>query len=256
MDGVSLCARFSIATNRLQFCGPSDAEPALYAAIVEGKGTAAARTALAQFEALYPYLAAIGERHGRDPFDREVVEAYWIGNELLEGFGAPEFRRLLDTLVARGLSRRAAERLTAHLPDGSVPHHAFHVAFVGVGEVTGHVPTTLANLESCRPALGRVTGRAPGRIEVERVPWVVGNGRLEDGAPTRTWLSYDDRILGSFALGAAVAVHWSHPAIVLSEPQAERLQRWTTRSREVANRALPALRALDPGPAAAGAAQR
>lgn len=256
MDGVSLCARFSIATNRLQFCGPRDAEPALYAAIVDGRGGDAARVALSRFEALYPYLVAIGHRHDRDPFDRRVVEAYWIGNELLEGFGAPEFRALLEQLGRRGLPRRTVQRLLAHLPPGALPHHVFHVAYVGVGEVTGHVPTTLANMEACRPSFGRVTARDPGRLEVERSPWTARDGRLDDGPPARSWLAYDPRILGPFEVGATVAVHWSHPTMILTEDEARRLRTWTSRSVGAANAALPSLRVLADDAPPSGPAQR
>ena len=76
MDGVQLGARFSIATNRLQYCGPADAEPLLYQAIASGERLDAARRSLMRFEALMPYLEAIGAKHGKDPFDLAVVEPY------------------------------------------------------------------------------------------------------------------------------------------------------------------------------------
>src|SRR3989304_5557246 len=84
MNGVQLCARFSLATTRLRYCGPEDADSILYQTVVKATDTGAARTALEKFEALLPYLEAIARKHGLDPFDRDVVEAYWVGNELLE----------------------------------------------------------------------------------------------------------------------------------------------------------------------------
>ena len=155
-DGIALCARFSLATNRLNYCGPADAGPALSAAIRSGRGSPAARRALEEFEALMPYLEAIGAAHDLDPFAPEVVEAYWIGNDLLERLGRPEFLGLLDRLRARGLPRSLAERLRARAPDRPILNHMFHVAYVGVGNVTGHVPTSLENMEACRVAWGEV----------------------------------------------------------------------------------------------------
>lgn len=243
-DGAALCARFSLATNRLQYCGPNDAEGPLYRAIVEGTDLDRARDALRRFEALYPYLAAIGERHQLDPFDAQVVEAYWIGNRLLDDFGRERFIALLHTLGRRGLPPRTVDRLVAHLPERPLPHHAFHVAYVGVGEVTGHVPTTLANLEACRPAPARVTRCLPGELEVERRPLVVDGGRLELGPPTRERRPFDPRIVPEPRVGDWVALHWGHPALLLHEAQRAALEEYTRRSIAAANEALPALRTL------------
>jgi len=242
MDGVALCARFSIATNRLQFCGPSDAEPALYRTITRGRDRELARVALSRFEALYPYLVAIGAKHSLDPFDERVVEAYWLGNSLLDGFTAEEFRRLLLALNRRGLPRSTTERLTSHLPGRPIPHHAFHVTFVGVGEVTGHVETTLANMEACRPGLGEVTGKDAEFLSVERHPLRLVHGKLGLGPAARSRVRYDPLILPGLEVGDRVALHWDHPALVLTKSQAEALTRYTEESLAAANEALPGLR--------------
>src|SRR3972149_5287793 len=85
-SGVALAARFSLPTNRLRYCGPDDAQAPFVRAITEGKDLNAAREALLRFEAPAPSLAAIAAKHGKDPLDHDVVEAYWIGNRLLDDF--------------------------------------------------------------------------------------------------------------------------------------------------------------------------
>ena len=244
MDGVALCARFSIATNRLQYCGPRDAEPLLYRAITANSGLAAARDALRRFEALNPYLEAIAEKHGLDPFDESVVEAYWIGNGLLDAFDRHDFERILDTLVRRGLPRSTAQRLRALLPPDPIPHHVFHVAFVGVGEVTGHVETTLSNMEACRPAWARVTAVADSTLRVRGPALGLTGGRLNLDQEVERTLPYDVAMLPELKVGDTVAVHWSLPGLALSPGQAQALAGFTQRSLEAANRALPQLRAL------------
>lgn len=244
MDGAALCARFSIATNRLQYCGPRDAEPVLYRAITEGADLERARDALRRFEALRPYLEAIAEKHGLDPFDPAVVEAYWIGNDLLESFDRADFARLLESLVRRGLPRVTAGRLRRLLPEHPIPHHAFHVAFVGVGEVTGHVETTMANMESCRPAWAQVTSIGPNTVRLRGPTLRLSEGRLTLEETTERTLAYDPAILPGLGNGDTVAVHWSHPAIALSPTQAVALAKYTQRSIDAANEALPQLRAL------------
>ena len=251
MDGVALCARFSIATNRLAYCGPADAEPALYDAVITGRGSPRAREALSRFEALMPYLEAIGAATGRDPFDREVVEAYWVGNDLLEAVDRPRFLALLHALTRRGLPPSIARRLAEHLPSAPVAHHVFHVAFVGVGAVTGHVPTTLPNLEACRPAWAEVVAVGEQELEVAG-PTVHAHGpRLALEGRTPRTLRYDPKALDGVRVGSRVAVHWSWPALLLDARSSHELERWTARSLDVANEALPAL-GVDLGPAAPG----
>ncbi len=244
MEGVQLAARFSIATNRLKYCGPADAEPALFRTIVEGRDLEAARTALLRFEALEPYLTAIATKHGLDPLDHDVVEAYWIGNGLLDDFTREDFRGILETLMRRGLPRSMAEAFAAHLPERPLPHHVFHVSYVGVGTVTGHVKTTLPNMEACRPAWARVVHVSKGELEVEKSTLVYTRARLGIGPAVRETLAYDPRILPRVRKGDHVALHWNWPAHVLTERQLENLKRYTERSLASANEALAELRAL------------
>ncbi len=243
MQGVQLAARFSIATNRLKYCGPAEAEPALYRTIVEGKDLEASRKALVKFEALEPYLRAIAEKHGLDVLDHDVVEAYWIGNELLDDFTRDDFRVLLDGLARRGLPRSMATRLAKHLPEHPLPHHVFHVAFVGVGMVTGHVETTLSNMEACRPSWATVVRKTKGSLVVEKPALVVEKGRLGLGPPVQETVSYDPRVLPGVGRGDSVVLHWSWPTMVLDGGQLTSLKEYTARSLESANEALVDLRA-------------
>ncbi len=242
MQGVQLAARFSIATNRLKYCGPAEAEPVLFRTIAEGKDLEASRTSLLRFEALEPYLRAIAAKHGRDPLDHDVVEAYWIGNALLDGFTREDFRRILEALTRRGLPRTMAEALAAHLPDRPLPHHAFHVTYVGVGNVTGHVKTTLPNMEACRPAWARVVRVSKDKLEVEKPPLEYAEGRLRLGTPVQETVAYDPAVLPRVRKGDHVALHWSWPALVLTDGELANLREYTERSLSAASDALAELR--------------
>lgn len=202
--------------------------------------------ALEGFEALWPYLQAIGAKHHLDPLDPKVVEAYWIGNELLDPFGREDFRKLLTALQRRGLPASIAERLAHHLPKEPIPHHMFHVAFVGVGAVTGHVPTTLANLEACRPAWATVLERRPESLRILRPSLQVGAGRLVWGPDVASEIAYDPQTIPDVHDGRSVVVHWSWPALVLTEAQLGTLRDFTERSMAAANEALPAMQVFSP----------
>ncbi|MGA8543504.1 MAG: DUF6390 family protein [Thermoplasmata archaeon] len=241
MDGVDLGARFSIATNRLQYCGPAEAAPLLYRAITSGEGRAEAARALSGFEALMPYLEAIAVKHGRDPFDEEVVEAYWLGNPLLEAFEHDDFVRLLEALTRRGLPRSIAQRLADHLPDRPLPHHLFHVAFVGVGSVTGHVPTTLANMEACRPAWASVTEVTDGTLRLRGPSLVLEGSTIGWGPDVDRELHYDAKVIVDPRPGDSVAVHWGWPALKLTADQRRAVETYSRRALDQANEAFPIL---------------
>lgn len=240
MDGVQLCARFSLATNRLDYCGPTGAHQNLYRAATEARGIDQARADLARFEALMPYLETIGLKHGLDPFEFRVVEAYWVGNELLDAFGPEDFRQLLERLVRRGLPKGLARRLADHLPEHPIPHHAFHVSFVGVGNVTGHVETTLANMESCRPGFGTVVRIDGEQFTYSGPPLQFEDGRLGLGADRPHDARLDSMLTPRLQPGDAIAIHWGLPAMVLDPTQLTNLRRYTAASLEAATEALRA----------------
>ena len=244
MNGIQLGARFSIATNRLRFCGPEEAEPLLYRAIVDGHDLEAAGESLLQFEALEPYLRAIAEKSDLSPLDREVAEAYWIGNDLLDGFTRDDFHRILERLRERGLPRGLERRLADHLPKQPIPHHMFHVAYVGVGHVTGHVDTTLDNMNRCRPSWARVARVDTSRLQVEGPELGREGDRLVIAGARARAVGFDPRFLPGVRPGDSVAMHWDWPAMVLAPEDLARLQEYTRRSLDAANEGLASLRVL------------
>jgi hypothetical protein len=237
MNGVQLGARFSIATNRLQYCGPAEAAPLLYRAITSESGHPEAARALQGFEALMPYLELIGTKHGRDPLEREVVEAYWIGNSLLDTFDRDDFLRLLEALILRGLPRSIANRLGETLPAHPLPHHLFHVAFVGVGNVTGHVPTTLSNMEACRPGWAEVVEVHDAHLRLRGPLLALQGPNVGWSPPVERELRYDPRVILDPSPGDTVAVHWGWPALILTEAQRRAIEHYSRRSIDEANAA-------------------
>jgi len=243
-DGARLCARFSLPTNRMGYCGPDYAVQLLKRAIADATGLPETREALTRFEALMPYLRAIGRKHGLDPFDYRVVEAYWIGNGLLDGFTRPEFQRILDDLTVHGLPRTVAVRLGERLPEDPIPHHTFHVAFVGVGQVTGRVPTTLANIDQCRPSWGEVVAVERGTAAAMRPRLEIEENVLRWADPERVVFGADPQQLPGLKVGDSVAFHWNAPALILDAGQRRRLEDFTIRSFEAARDALGIQRVL------------
>ncbi len=238
-DGTELGCRFSLPSSQLGYCGPPGAPEALYRAAVRHEAHGEAREALRGFEALMPYLEAIADRAGLDPFDRRVMEAYWIGNELLEGWTREDFSRILDTLVLRGLPRPVADELRDRLPPHPLPHHMFHVCFVGVGQVTGHVETTLENIESCRPSWGTVLAVEEDRAVLLRTSLVHSKGRFALGAPRPAYVRTDPELAPKIDVGSRWAIHWGLAVAPLTREEEGRLARYSSQALEQANASAP-----------------
>jgi hypothetical protein len=236
-EGVRLCARFSLATSALSYCGPRGADELLRRAAARSEGLDEAGAALMRFEALAPYLGALARKWNMRPLDYPVVEAYWVGNALLDGFGPDDFREVLAELARRGLPARFAHALEARLPQDPLPHHAFHVMFVGVGRVTGKVATTLRHMDACRPSWGTVLRREHGRALVLRQPLAMRGSRLALGAPRREYIEFEPWQRREVRPGATVALHWGRAAVRLGREERAHLELATLRSIEAANEA-------------------
>src|SRR3989338_4408303 len=156
MDGTELAARFSYITNSLGFCGPEEAS-GQFINYIMGKGSPEkVESSIKKFEGLYPYLSSIAEKSKKHLLDYEVVEAYWIGNKLLDDFNDMDMKLIVTKLMQRGLPKSIGQKLIDEIPSGFLPHHNFNVFYVGVGKTTGSVETTLQNMDNCRVSWGRV----------------------------------------------------------------------------------------------------
>ena len=114
----------------------------------------AART----FEGAWPYLTLIAAANEiADPLDPRVVEAYWVGNDLLDRVPPKDLARHVEDRF-RGRIGRSWQRVLGAVGAGAVPHHTFHVfaVYPWLGLMrTGVVDQPLRVLDQCRttPAL-------------------------------------------------------------------------------------------------------
>ena len=90
--------RYAFMPNRLRYCGGDD-NRTLFQYGIEHVIDGGLPSVLRRFTGAFPYLQLIARSNGiSDPFDQRVVEAYWIGNDLLNHV---EARLLCDSLLER-----------------------------------------------------------------------------------------------------------------------------------------------------------
>jgi hypothetical protein len=184
---------------------------------------------LRRFSGALPYLQLIAGASGiADPFDDRVVEAYWLGNELLEGV---EVRQLYDALLKRfgkQLQGRARELVLGKAPAGARPHHSFHV--LDVHSRVGELEHSLETMDNCRVSWGRVLRLEGAKAVVERQGLGLQNGRLMLGPARRerAQRQVDGRGFADDAQpGDWIAIHWGWICEVISERQRRNLERYS-----------------------------
>jgi Family of unknown function (DUF6390) len=237
-------ARYAYGPNRLGYCGP-DAADELLGEAAEGGDLRRIRELAVGFEGAYPYLELIARSNGiDDPLDGRVVEAYWLGNDLLRQVAGRSFGRSIETRFRPRIRSSAWRWLATKAPEGAHPVHAFHVldVFPVVGLLRGgQADDILQTIDNCRIRWGTVRGRFGNDLLVDVVPLEWAAGRLRLGSArsetVRGW-SDGQGFVGDVGLGDVVAIHWDWACERLDRRQAEALRTWTARELAIANRTL------------------
>ncbi len=239
LDGTVRFIRYAFMPNLLRYCGGDD-NRTLFEYGINNTSDGGLTPLLRRFTGALPYLQLIARANGiPDPFDARVVEAYWIGNELLDGV---EVRQLYDALLERfgkQLQGRTRDLVLGKAPAGARPHHSFHVLDVHsrVGEL-GH---NLATLDNCRVSWGNVVGIEADGLLVERRPLVLRAGKLALDEPRaeRALHQVDGQgFADGTQLGDWVALHWGWVCEVLSDRQRRNLERYTLDHLAIANQTM------------------
>jgi hypothetical protein len=228
-DGALLFARYAYPPNELGYCGPEGAE-----AMLQHNATAEIERRAQQFEGAWCYLEFIAESAGiPDPLDPRVVEAYWLGNDLLSDCDP---RKLISRLRERfasqhgGTWRMAGERALAH--------HSFQV--FEVYPWARLLPSdgsriALSVLEQCRIRVGVVHSVDGETASVRSSPLTWDGSRLDRGpvcTETVRWSANGRAFLDGVSPGDRVALHWDWVCDVISQEQADAIESRESRQRQ------------------------
>ncbi|MFA5141872.1 MAG: DUF6390 family protein [Candidatus Woesearchaeota archaeon] len=226
MDTIELLARFAYKPNELRRCGPQDANLALYDYILNKKNPENIKTLLLSFETLQPYLEFIAEKTQKGLFDREVVEAYWLGNSLLDQFDAKDMQRI-SKKVDKRLCLPVSKSGTAK--SEYVPHHSFHVMYVG-SKTCDKFPALFENMQKCLVTWGKVKEIYINELVVTQKPLVYHNKEYGIGESIEKKVSFDRKLLPNLNLGDIIAIHWDFAVMKLSREQLYNLEKYTLRN--------------------------
>jgi hypothetical protein len=233
-QGPALFGRYAFPPNVLGYCGPADT--GLTEELVSVEASAELARVVQQFEGAWPYLELIGGCTGRDPLDAKVVEAYWIGNDLLDGIDTLVWGNSIDDRFRdRSGTRWAA--LSSGIAGGR-PNHAFHVfcVYPWVGLLaSGYADHALEVIEQCRIRWGSVLAISDSEVTVESRP-LTWDGEFLSLGSVRHETVRQSILDTNCSIGDVVALHWDYVCDVLSPPQLSHLKGQTQLHLDLVNR--------------------
>ncbi len=243
LSGAAQFARYAFPPNELGYCGPAGAN-----VLLESGRAGIDREEIAKrarlFEGAWVYLEIIAAAAGIDDrLDARVVEAYWIGNDLLD--------RIDPAACAQELQTRFVGQSTSGLNPSSsrpavqaLPHHGFHVfaiypwvAMLGASNDA----VAVSVLDNCRIRSGEVTEVAGDELEVLSQPLTWDGRALGLGPPQleRVRWAYAGRsLLDEVRPGQQVAVHWSWACDQLTPERLGTLEHYTRHQLDTSNKWL------------------
>lgn len=237
--GLVRFIRYAFMPNHLGYCGGAGDQLLLEQAVA-GQVDRATLPLLARFSGAVPYLRVIAGANGlAEPFDERVVEAYWLGNSLLERVEAADLYRTLEERFGRQLTGRVRQQVLDKPPQGAKPHHLFHVL-----DVYRHLEVAevgMAAMESCRVSWGQVTRIEGPSLTVSRQPLELAGTRLALGPPRPEPVlrSLSGRgFVDQVRVGDWVSLHWGWVCEVLDHRRLSSLRRWTAHHLDLANRTI------------------
>ena len=233
--------RYAYPPNALGYCGPDD-----FAAFREYAVAGVVDQGLVQlaqaFSGAWPYLELISAGCGiKDPLDHRVVEAYWVGNDLLDRVPVAEIG---DSMADRFRQRVGSkfQFLAEGVLAGGVPHHSFHVfgvyPWVGLLGDDRKAEHALKVLDRCRIRWGKVTAVHGDQAAVEYRPLCWDGRLLTLGEPAQEMarLALDGTVLArGIGPGDWVSLHWDWVCDRLTQRQLRALRTYTMRHLDMVN---------------------
>lgn len=231
MKGIKTAIRYGYIPHNLGLCGPQDAagRKAVKDFVESGWQDCDMKSILKDFKGAYPYYQLIASSNNiANPLDESVVEAYWLGNSLLDKVSVADYKSMIKKeFLPLG---KIKPELVINLPDKAIPFHNFHVLYIG--SVSGKINFTpkamnlcmvsWANVKKISGANLLVSGRA---INFEK------NLKLTKNA--NRLVTYDVNLLPKVRVGDLISIHWDHAIAKLSDRQIENIKKYTKKTLDI-----------------------
>ena len=223
---LQLCARFALQPNELGYCGTDIAPAKLKKCVTKGKCDGIEKE-LEKFIVLNPYLETIANITGKDKFSYEVIESYWLGNDLLRKIKPEHYQDLLKNLISQGIPKFLVKEISKKIPNSFIPVHLFNILHIGVGKASGSVPFNLKSINNCMIRWGNILDQ---KITKSSKTCSVKITQLDKEwklTETIEEIKIDHSLTPNLEIDDSVAIHWGYIAKKLTDKELTNLIIWT-----------------------------
>lgn len=217
--------RYSLKPHEMGLCGPlclKNSKKILYEYLIGKKvPLKEVKDLLDDFCGAVSYYSLIAEKNGiKDKYDDKVIEAYWLGNDLLKKVKQEDIKKMIFSRFVGPdkLTPEKAEKLAKKIPKDVYAHHTFHVFFIG--SVTGRAKLTRGTKDDCRPSWGKVIEVGAGKAEVETETFFPQKIKKIE-------VDWDNQAVPKLKKGDHVSFHWGRVSEILDRTQLKNLKKYT-----------------------------
>jgi len=210
LEGLIRTCKYSFAPNSLGYCGAKDFSVLFERFIKEPSKQAACKVkeALRSFVGLHSYLSLIAKHNSLSEFDESVIEAYWLGNSLLENVPVKAVRELIEKKFVT-LPLYIRQQKACFLKQHAYVQHSFHVLFIQF--LTPKVAPLVSNLS---------------------IALIHENNELK---LKEKLFNVENRFIEEPKKGMLISVHWNNAVEEISEEQQKNLKKCLLANIELAN---------------------
>jgi len=243
--GPLRCAKYAFMPNKLTYCGGTK-QDFLFESVVSNLRHQELPSALAEFETMFPYLKTIAQANFlSDPFSEEVVEAYWLGNELLQNVSQKNFyNHLTENLkLKKKLPVSQFFKIERMVKNGFSPHHNFHVLNVWLaGKAVGNSAFDKI-FDNCRIGFGQVLMIKENSLLAESDEIYFKGDKLAIRPKQKeiVYKIFNESFAPEVKIGDWVSVHWNFVCEIITSKQLANLRKFTNSAVDFYNN-LPVLR--------------
>jgi len=207
----------------------------LYWYIKTGKGKKEVEEIIKNSKALLLFLNLIAKKNKKNPFDKEVIEAYFIGNELLKAITAKDIKDMIKNDFTKiGLSKETAHQLIEKLPTNAIPYYNFHLLHASL--LSSNIPM-LYEIDNSKISCGKVKKILVDKLIVEYSP-LIRKQKLCFGKTKQKKIYYDKDIVKNIKKDDYVSIHWDFALEKITKTQAKNLDVFTRKTVREINKFL------------------
>ncbi len=229
MQGVVMCSRFAFSPDL-----GSDAE-ALYTYVINKKDDEGAKAIIKKYS-VYTMLRLISGKNLCDAFDPRVIEAYWLGNDLLAKIGSEELGLIIKNygwVINKEVDKLIFGNMQLPIDQRMAPHHSLSV-LLGAMRMKEYSPDIIEQINNSLIMWGNVKEVHQDSLLVLRSQLVKQDTfAIEENKEES--VSYDPAFVGPVQQNDVVAIHHGMVVTPLQLMQLAALKRYTERNITVFN---------------------